>query len=281
MNVGIIGLGLIGGSFAKAFKQNSGDHVLGCDIDRSAVSYAILSEAIDEPLTDENIGECELIIVALYPNDAIKFLEEKSHLINKNALVIDTCGTKKLVCRKGFEKAKEHGFTFAGGHPMAGVQFSGIKHSRADLFKDASMIIVPEAFDDITLFDRIKKALAPALFGKITISHADEHDRIIAYTSQLAHVVSSAYIKSDNAPLHHGYSAGSYKDMTRVATLNEVMWSGLFLENRENLSAELSKLIDELTKYKSALDENDAEKLLELLKEGTECKAKAESASKS
>lgn len=276
MNVGIIGLGLIGGSFAKAFKENSDAIVFGHDTDKATVSYAWLSEMIDGTLTDENMGECELLIIALYPGDAVNFLKEKAHLINKNTLVIDACGTKRSVCEAGFAAAREHGFTFVGGHPMAGIQFSGIKHSRGDLFKGASMIIIPPAYDDITLFERIKNALAPARFGKLTISDAQKHDKIIAYTSQLAHVVSSAYIKSESAEVHHGYSAGSYKDMTRVATLNETMWTQLFLENRENLSDELGKLICELSKYKTALDANDHDTLKELLREGRECKAKAE-----
>ncbi len=276
MNVGIIGLGLIGGSFAKAFKENSDAIVFGHDTDKATVSYAWLSEMIDGTLTDENIGECELLIIALYPGDAVNFIKEKAHLINKKTLVIDACGTKRSVCEAGFAAAREHGFTFVGGHPMAGIQFSGIKHSRGDLFKGASMIVIPPAYDDITLFERIKNALVPARFGKLTISDAQKHDKIIAYTSQLAHVVSSAYIKSEGAEVHHGYSAGSYKDMTRVATLNETMWTQLFLENRENLSEELGKLIAELSKYKEALDGNDPDTLKDLLREGRECKAKAE-----
>lgn len=276
MNIGIIGLGLIGGSFAKAYKQNSSNTVYGFDTDRATVSYARLSETIDEVLTDETICECDILIIALYPDDAVDFLKEKSNLIKKDALVIDTCGTKRSVCRAGFEAAKKNGFVFVGGHPMAGIQFSGIKYSRADLFNGASMIIVPPTYDDIKLFDRIKTALAPAAFAKITVSTSEKHDKIIAYTSQLAHVVSSAYIKSESAEVHNGYSAGSYKDMTRVATLNEDMWTGLFLENAENLSDELGKLINELEKYKKALDENNAQKLHDLLREGRECKERAD-----
>lgn len=276
MKIGIVGLGLIGGSFAKAYKQNSDSRVFGYDIDASAVSYARLSETIDDTLTDENIGECDLIIIALYPGATIEFLREKSHLFAKGCLVIDTCGTKRQVCKVGFECAEKHGFVFAGGHPMAGTQFSGIKYSGAYLFQNASMIIVPPKFDDMALFERIKTALLPAKFGKITISTAENHDRMIAYTSQLAHVVSNAYVKSERAVENHGFSAGSYKDMTRVATLNEDMWTQLFMENSDNLSAELSELIDALTQYKKALDTDDKGKMFELLCEGTKCKKLAD-----
>jgi prephenate dehydrogenase len=163
-----------------------------------------------------------------------------------------------------------------GGHPMAGIQFSGIKHSRADLFVGASMIVVPPSNDDIRLFERIKNVFMPLGFSKITVTDAKTHDEIIAYTSQLAHIVSNAYIKSESAAVHHGFSAGSYKDMTRVATLNENMWTQLFMENRQNLSNELSKLILSLEKYKVALDNDDADMMRELLKEGRECKERAD-----
>jgi len=276
MKVGIVGLGLIGGSFAKAFKQNSDAHVCGMDTDRATLSYALLSETVDQQLTEQNMGECDLIVISLYPDAAVDFINKNAHLFKKDCLVIDTCGTKGKVCEAGFEAAKNHGFEFVGGHPMAGIQFSGIKYSRADLFKNASMIIVPSRYDDIELFDRIKTCLAPMMFGAITVSNAQEHDKIIAYTSQMAHVVSNAYAKSENSRLHHGFSAGSYKDMTRVATLNEEMWTQLFMENRKNLSDELAGLIAELSKYKEALDADDAATMKALLRHGRECKERAD-----
>ena len=274
MNVGIVGLGLIGGSMAKAYAK--AHRVFGYDKDKETLSYAKLSETIEEELTDDNIGACDLVVLALYPEDTVAFLKEKAPLIQKDVLVLDTCGTKRMVCDAGFAVAKEHGFTFVGAHPMAGVQFSGIKFSRADMFRDASMIIVPPTFDDIALLTRVKDALAPLKLGKITVSTAEHHDQMIAYTSQLAHIVSSAYIKSETAKEHQGYSAGSYRDMTRVATLNEKMWTELFLENRENLLYEVESLIGALSDFRDALKEDDREKLFALLKEGTECKKRAD-----
>ncbi len=273
MKTAIIGLGLIGGSLAKAFKARSENTVYGADLDHDTLTYAKLSETIDEVLTEQTLKECKLIIIALYPDATVKWLESNAHLISKEAIVIDTCGTKRAVCKAGFEIAKKHGFTFIGGHPMAGTQFSGIKYSRADLFNGASMVIVPEHLDNMALLEEIKDLLAPANFGKITPSTAQEHDKIIAFTSQLAHVVSSAYIKSDTAKEHHGFSAGSYKDMTRVATLNEQMWATLFLENSENLVHELDNIINALDEYRTAIKNNDRENLVELLHDGCVCKA--------
>ena len=164
--------------------------------------------------------------------------------------------------------AKEYGFTYIGGHPMAGTQYSGYKYARANLYKGAPMVLVPPVFDDIELLSRAKELLAPVGFGRFSVTTAEKHDESIAFTSQLAHVVSNAYIKSPTALGHKGFSAGSYKDMTRVAWLNPPMWTELFLENRENLLAELDTIIASLSAYRDALERRDAETLELLLEEG-------------
>ena len=274
MKIAIIGLGLIGGSLAKAFKAYTDNRVYGCDADAATLAYAKLSETIDEPLTDEILPECDLVIVALYPNATIRVLSEKAPLIKKGALVIDTCGTKRKVCAACFALAETYGFTFVGGHPMAGIQFSGIKYSRADLFKGASMILVPPHLDDMAFLTGMKTLYLPLGFSKVVLTTPEKHDEIIAFTSQLAHIVSSAYIKSDTAKLHHGFSAGSYKDMTRVATLNDTMWTELFLENRDNLLHEIDNIVSALTDFRAALAADDGEKLSALLREGTQDKSR-------
>ncbi len=272
MTVGIIGLGLIGGSMAKAYSQSGTDTVLGWDIDTPMLEYARLRGAITDVLTDEKLPSCDLLFIGLYPQASIDYLTEKAPLIGKNTVVIDLCGTKRTVCAAGFALAEQYGFTFVGGHPMAGRQFSGFKYSRSDMFHGAPMVIVPPRTDDIFLLDRIKKMLAPAGFGRITVSSAEKHDEMIAFTSQLAHVVSNAYVKSPTARTHDGFSAGSYKDLTRVAKLNEYMWSELFVENKEFLTAELDCLIGELTKYRDAVAAGDTDTVRELLKDGREQK---------
>lgn len=272
MTVGIVGLGLIGGSAAKAYKQNGSDRVLGADKDRPTLEYARLTGAIDAELTNENVGDCDLLLIALYPTAAIEYLRTVAPAIRKDALVLDLCGTKRTVCAEGFALANTYGFTFVGGHPMAGRQYSGFKYADANLFRGAPMVLVPEKRDDIFLLDRVKKALAPAKFGRISVTTAEEHDRVIAFSSQLAHVVSNAYVKSPTAKNHSGFSAGSYKDLTRVARLNEEMWTILFMENRECLTAELDQILSALTKYRDALRNEDGDALRALLKEGREIK---------
>ena len=267
MTVGICGLGLIGGSMAKAYKE-SGHTVLGYDKDEATLGFAALDGTLDGVLNVNTISKCNLIFIALYPSQAIIYLNEIAPLLSQDTTVIDLCGTKQTICECGFALAKKYGFTFVGGHPMAGKQFSGFKYAKATLFKGAPMVLVPPIYDDIAFLDRIKELLAPAGFGRLSITTAEKHDAMIAFTSQLAHVVSNAYVKSPTAQNHKGFSAGSYKDMTRVAWLNENMWTELFLENKEPLLFELEYIISSLNEYKAAIKNNDADTLKALLRDG-------------
>ena len=271
MKIGIIGLGLIGGSFARAY-QSAGHEVLAFDTDRATLQYAIMTGAVSAELDDSLLQECDLILICTYPEAIIRFLEEKGEKIGPKPIVIDCCGTKQKIVSYGFSAAAKHGFTYVGGHPMAGTQFSGFKYSRKDLFSGATMVIVPEKADDICFLSRIKEVLLPAGFEHITVTTAEKHDEIISFTSQLAHVVSNAYIKSPTARNHAGVSAGSYKDLTRVAWLNPEMWTQLFLDNDENLLKEIDLLINSLTEYREALAERNKDELIRLLEEGKRIK---------
>ncbi len=267
MTVGIVGLGLIGGSLARAY-HDAGHRVLGFDRDASTVQFALLAGAVDEPLTEKNIGQCALLLLAVYPQAAADYLERMGGKLSPEAVVVDCCGIKREICEAGFRLADKYGWLFVGGHPMAGTHFSGFKYSRADLFRGAPMVLVPPVFDDIRLLERVKALLAAPGFGSFSVTTAEAHDRMIAFTSQLAHVVSNAYIKSPEAGAHKGFSAGSYKDLTRVAWLNAPMWTELFLDNRDNLLRELGTLIANLKVYRDALAQNDAEALCAALEEG-------------
>ena len=267
MTVGICGLGLIGGSMAKAYHAD-GHTVLGFDAHEPTLGYCELAGITDGVLNEETIPSCDLIFIALYPQIAVEYLKKIAPIIDAHTVVIDLCGTKKQICDCGFALAKEYGFTFVGGHPMAGTQYSGIKYAKATLFKGAPMVLIPPIYDDIAFLDRIRTLLAPAGFGKFSVTDAESHDRVIAFTSQLAHVVSNAYVKSPSAKEHKGFSAGSYKDLTRVAWLNEQMWCELFLENRDPLLFELDTIIASLQEYRDAIAENDADTLRSLLRDG-------------
>ena len=271
MTVGILGLGLIGGSMARAYAM-AGHSVLACEKDDQMLQFAMLSGAVHGKLTCETIPACDLILLAIYPDGSAVWLEEHAHCISKNALVMDLCGIKREICRRCFPLAEQYGFTFVGGHPMAGSQFSGFKYSRANLFSGQPMVLVPPRFDDISLLERCKQLLEPCAFGRFSVTTAEDHDRMIAFTSQMPHILSNAFIKSPTAKNHKGFSAGSYKDLTRVAWLNPQMWAELFLENRDYTLSELDIYIENLRAYQAALKNNDLETLTALLEEGKRCK---------
>ena len=267
MTVGILGLGLIGGSLARAYAI-AGHTVYAAERNEDMLQFAMLAGAVHGKLTDETIRECDLILLSIYPEGSALWMEEHAHLISKDALVIDCCGIKREICSRCFPLAEQYGFTFVGGHPMAGSQFSGFKYSRATLFQGQPMVLVPPRFDDMELLDRCKNALAPCEFGTFSVTTAQEHDRMIAFTSQMPHILSNAFIKSPTAGSHKGFSAGSYRDLTRVAWLNAPMWAELFMENRDFVMDELEFYINSLSAYRDAIARQDMDTLTALLEEG-------------
>ena len=275
MKIGVVGLGLIGGSLAKAYKK-AGCEVLGYNRNRSTFEFAKLSGAVDGELTDDSIGSCDVIFICLTIDAACDWLKAKAGLFSEDELVIDCCGIKKRICETGFEEAKKYGFTFVGGHPMAGKQWGGFKNSSETLFNRATMVLVTEKRDDIAFLAELKELFKMAGFGKLSFMTSDQHDDMIAFTSQLTHIAANAFVK-DEANYPAGFPVGgSFRDFTRVADLNENMWSDLFLENREYILKVLGNYIDELTKYKTAIEEENEEELKELLKAGSESKKTAD-----
>lgn len=267
MIVGILGLGLIGGSLAKAYAK-CGHTVYASERNASMLEFAQLAGVVHGQLDIHTIPECDLILPAIYAGGSIEWLENHAAYISKDCLVIDCCGIKAQICECGFSLAQRYGFTFIGGHPMAGSHFSGFKYSRSNLFQGAPMVLVPPKFDEPMLLERAKEALSPCNFGSFSVTTAAEHDKMIAFTSQMPHIVSNAYIKSPTAQLHKGFSAGSYKDLTRVAWLNPQMWAELFLSNKENILEELTIYINSLTQYKEAIEAEDEARLIQILDDG-------------
>ena len=271
MNVGIVGLGLIGGSLARAYKQNSDAKIFALDTGDGIVDIAKIAGVVDGELNADTIRDCRLIFIALYPRATIEFLIEYAPIISEKAYVIDCCGIKREICAEGFRLAERYGFTFIGGHPMAGIHYSGFKHSKSNMFRGAPMIIIPPRYDDISLLEKVKELLRPAGFGRISVTTADKHDKVIAFTSQMAHVVSNAYIKAP-PPGHTGAFRRQLQgpDTGSLAERNHV--DGAFIGNRDNLIRELDILISSLEEYKDALEQADAERLTELLAHGRRCK---------
>lgn len=272
MIIGIVGLGLIGGSLAKAIKFYTPHTVYAYDSDENTQRLAMLVGAADAALTEETLPACSFLFLALYPTAALDYLKENAARLTAGAIVIDCAGIKRPICEEGFALAAAHDFHFIGGHPMAGTQFSGFRNARETLFRNAAMLLVPKPNEDIYLLEQVKALLSSLGFSRVTLTTAAHHDAVIAFTSQLAHVLSNAYVKSETAKLHKDFSAGSYQDLTRVAYLNETMWTELFLLNGDFLADEIHHLADELLRYEDAIRAQDADTLQQLLREGRECK---------
>ena len=275
MNVAIVGLGLIGGSMAKSIKARTAHTVYGIDLQQETMMMARMCGAIDAPLTEENLPQCDLVLVAVRPAAAISWVQQHAAQISKEAILVDLCGVKRTVVEALAPIAAEHGFAYIGGHPMAGRERGGFTASTDDLYVGASMILTPDERTDMQLLETLKVFFLDLGFATLTFSTPEEHDRIIAFTSQLAHIVSSAYVKSPEAQRRRGFSAGSFQDMTRVARLDEAMWTELFLEDADFLTQELDILIGHLSEYLTALRARDQAAICALLKDGREKKATA------
>ena len=272
MKIGIIGLGLIGGSMAMSIRKHTEHTVFGYDIDPQVMLRAKAVEAIHDDLTGDMLPGMDIVLVALFPQLCADWIIAHADAFGPRALVIDCAGIKRCVCGQVEPVAARYSWTYIGGHPMAGREFSGFASARANLFENASMILCPAPEVGIEQREAAKAFFLEAGFKMVRFCTPEAHDQMIAYTSQLAHVVSGAYIKNPLAPSHKGFSAGSFLDMTRVARMNEVMWTELFLENNDLLLPAVDDLIMRLNQYRDALASADPQKLMPVLREGRECK---------
>ncbi len=264
MRIAVVGMGIIGGSFCKAIKKHTDHYVIGINRTKSTLEKALSDGAIDEIGDEKSLSSADIIILALYPNAAVGYVERYGGYIKKGAIVTDSAGIKTDICSKLKALSEKFGFKFVGSHPMAGKETNGYVSSDGDLFNGASYIIVPCGADS----DAVKTLSSLALdlkFGMVKISTPEEHDRMIAFTSQLPHVLACAYVLSPCCKNHVGFSAGSYRDVSRVANINAELWSELFMENREPLIAELDTLIDNIHAITDAVKASDTDRIKELL----------------
>lgn len=271
-HIAIIGLGLIGGSLAKTIKLHTSARVYGCDVNPQVLEQALLMNAIDQELTDETLASCDLVLVALYPSAIIEWITGHAEQFKPGAVVIDCGGVKQVICDAIVPVAAGKPWHFIGGHPMAGREYSGFRYARDDLFDRASMILCGMGDDNLDVLQAARDFFLDIGFRRVQFTTPLIHDEMIAYTSQLAHIVSSAYVKCPLADKHRGFSAGSFADMTRVARLNEDMWTELFLDNREALLPVVEDLTRRMCEYRDALRDSDAQTLRRLLREGREIK---------
>lgn len=275
MNIAVVGLGLIGGSICKALKQNTFHNIMGIDTDKETIAKALEQNAIDEEITPDRLNEASLTIICLYPEAIVDFVKQNADKFKKGTIVADTCGIKEYVVENCTPILEERGVYFVGTHPMAGREFSGFDYSLPDLYKGASYIITPTENTPSLAVDLLSTLASSMGFGKVVISTPEKHDKVIAYTSQLAHVVSNTYVKSPSLLDFNGFSAGSFQDLTRVAKLNEYMWSSLFMCNKKALLEEIDCFIEHFTQYKIAMENDDIDALRKLLKDGRILKEKS------
>ncbi len=275
VNIAVVGLGLIGGSICKALKANTFNHIMGIDTDKETIRKALEQGAIDEEITPDRLCEANITIVALYPVKIVEFVKENANKFKKGSIVMDICGIKGYVVKNCTPILEEHGVIFIGTHPMAGTEHSGFDYSTADLFNKASFIITPTEKTPQIAIDLVSTLGACMKFGQVVIATPEQHDANIAYTSQLAHIVSNAYVKSPSLFRADGFSAGSFLDLTRVAYLNEDMWSSLFMCNKEAILFEVNNIIKSLGEYRDAIVNDDIDTLREILKVGRERKEKS------
>lgn len=272
MKIAVIGLGLIGGSLARTIKLHTEHQVYGCDISRDTLMQAELLGAVDGPLTDDILRDCDMTLVALYPEAIVAWITDHAPLFKPGSLVIDCGGVKQVIEDALTDVTADAAWHFIGGHPMAGREYSGFRYARDDLFDRASMILTPRGDEDPAVLQRARDFFMDIGFRRVQFTTPKTHDEMIAYTSQLAHIVSSAYVKCPLADKHRGFSAGSFADMTRVARLNEHMWTELFFDNRDALLPEVNGLVERLTAYRDALRDGDRNGMTALLREGREVK---------
>lgn len=271
MNVLIVGLGLIGASLAKTLKKNTTHTVLGWNRTESVSVRALADGVIDKTgMLDELIPQADITIINFYPEAIVPFVLENKALFKKNSIVTDSCGIKTKICRE--LENEELDFYFIGAHPMAGREVSGYDNSLATLFDHASFICTPFDSTPRNKTDALVGLAQEMGFARTVVTTPEHHDEMIAFTSQIAHVLACSYVLSPLAPYHAGYSAGSYRDVSRVARINADMWTELFIDNKEPLVREIDDLVSNLMKFKYNIINGDSQALHDLMEQGNRIK---------
>ena len=271
MKIAVVGLGIIGGSYCKALKAHTNHYVIGINRTKSVAEHALRLGTIDEIGTPESLGDADITIVSTYPQACVDFIKENGQYIKKGSIVTDAAGIKRKICPQLTELSQKFGFVYVGSHPMAGKEKNGFDAGDENLFMGASFLITPCGADHDSVNALAKLAIEIG-FGTIKMTTPEEHDRMIAFTSQIPHVLACAYVLSPSCPNHVGFSAGSYRDVSRVANINSKLWSELFLENKEPLTEELEVLYRNILEIYKAIKNEDKETLTELLEKGHQVK---------
>lgn len=266
MVISIIGLGLIGGSIARRLRGFHDCVIYGMDIDSETLTLAKADGVIDRAFSDGDsaVSDADIIILCLYPQLNVDFIKQHAAGFKQGALITDVSGVKGYVTA-GIKDYLPKGVEFIGGHPMAGREVGGYKSSTDTLFDGASYLIMPSRDSSAEKISLIREMAEYIGCRHVITTTPEEHDAMIAYTSQLMHVVAVALCDNPLIERAAYFSAGSLRDCTRVALINADMWSELFLENKEALCTQIMQMQSSLEKMRKAIEENDRDGLIEIL----------------
>lgn len=271
MKVLICGLGLIGASLAKTLKKNTEHIVLGWNRTPSVTQKALRDGVIDETGDiDELMKDADITFVNFYPDAIVPFILEHKNSFKKDSIVTDSCGIKTKICKE--LENEDLNFYYIGAHPMAGREVGGYDNSLDTLFDNASFIVTPYEKTPRNKVDALVGLAQNMGFARTVVTTPEHHDEMIAFTSQIAHVLACSYVLSPLAPMHPGYSAGSYRDVSRVARINAEMWSNLFIDNKDALVREIDDLVSNLMKFKYNIVNEDEPALRELMNKANSIK---------
>ena len=274
MKTVVVGLGLIGGSIARRLRGFKDTKIIGIDIDQRTLDMAMSDGVIDEGYTDGSvIKDADFILLCLYPERNVEFIKKYCKDLKKGAVITDVSGVKRFVI-DSIKDVIPDDVDFVGGHPMAGRETGGYQSSTDTLFDGASYLITPTPDNSAEAIALVREFAEYIGCVHIVTTTPKEHDAIIAYTSQLMHIVAIALCDNPMIERSTYFSAGSLRDCTRVAVINEKMWSELFLENKDELSMRIEEMQDSLEKIKEALKNDDRNKLEDIMKDATYKKLK-------
>lgn len=272
-NITIVGLGLIGGSYAEAIKELSPKNLWAIDIDEESLKYAEKIGLIDKGYKEAEvpIKNSDIIIICLYPELTLKFLKENMKHFKSGAIITDAVGIKEKVT-ENINSIIRDDLDFIGGHPMAGRETSGVKSASKEIFKNANYIITPTDKNKKENIELIEDLVRKIGFSKIVKVSPRKHDEIIAFTSQLPHVIATTLMNCTYMQDVNSFTGGSFNDITRIAKINSSLWSELMIENDEHIVSQINLFQNYMTKIKNAIESKNYEQLNDILKESSKRK---------
>lgn len=274
-NIAIVGLGLIGGSLAKALKDFPNAKIYGINHRKSVVDMAIADRVIAnaDETEEEIVKKSDMVILCLYPSLCVEFVKKHIDNFKQGALLTDVCGIKEKFT-ESINAVIRDDMEFVGAHPMAGREVYGYVNSVPTLFKNCNFLITPLPHNSEKAIEKVEEVARFIGAKKIVRISPHDHDEMIAYTSQLMHVIAVALCDNKHIEIASSFAAGSLRDCTRVAVINEILWSELFIENKEALCVLIDEMKASLEKIETAIKAENAEELKAIMKRATAAKLK-------